>query len=208
MPRPRFTTGEGTPGTHCTGGWVGPTASLDAQATEKIFAPAEDRISVPVVRHKTDWASSPAQLKKYMLLSFHLRQNIYSKRWADQVQRCGTFFQHRHICNVFTTSGVIIYTSLITQLQPMHSYVMVEIISLCNAFYLSSSKSSSSPSMCLRPAGNNFDLKVSGTLTAVKDHHDSHTSENSCALPATFVSAQVLRLHRYAEIHTNQAHSL
>jgi hypothetical protein len=27
-PRPRFTPGERTPGTHCTGGWVGPRAGL------------------------------------------------------------------------------------------------------------------------------------------------------------------------------------
>jgi hypothetical protein len=31
-PRPRFTPGERTPGTHWTGGWVGPRAGLDAGA--------------------------------------------------------------------------------------------------------------------------------------------------------------------------------
>jgi hypothetical protein len=30
--------GEGTPGTHCTGGWVGPRAGLDTEATGKSFA--------------------------------------------------------------------------------------------------------------------------------------------------------------------------
>jgi hypothetical protein len=29
--------GEGTPGTHCTGGWVGPRAGLDAEARGKIL---------------------------------------------------------------------------------------------------------------------------------------------------------------------------
>jgi hypothetical protein len=29
--RPRFTPGERTPGTHCTGGWVGPRAGLDTE---------------------------------------------------------------------------------------------------------------------------------------------------------------------------------
>jgi hypothetical protein len=37
-PRPRFTPGEKTPGTHWTGGWVGPTAGLDTEARGKIFA--------------------------------------------------------------------------------------------------------------------------------------------------------------------------
>jgi hypothetical protein len=36
-PRPRFTPGERTPGTHWTGGWVGPRASLDAEARRKIL---------------------------------------------------------------------------------------------------------------------------------------------------------------------------
>jgi hypothetical protein len=30
---------EMTPGTHCTGGWVGPRASLDTEAGEKILSP-------------------------------------------------------------------------------------------------------------------------------------------------------------------------
>jgi hypothetical protein len=31
--------GERTPGTHCTGGWVGPRAGLDTVATGKILLP-------------------------------------------------------------------------------------------------------------------------------------------------------------------------
>jgi hypothetical protein len=50
-PRPRFTPGERTPGTHCTGGWVGPRAGLDIEARGKILCPCRgsnpDR---PVVR--------------------------------------------------------------------------------------------------------------------------------------------------------------
>jgi hypothetical protein len=37
-PRPRFTPRERAPGTHCTGGWVGPRAGLDAEITEQVFA--------------------------------------------------------------------------------------------------------------------------------------------------------------------------
>jgi hypothetical protein len=36
-PRPRFTPGEMTPGTHCTGGWVSPRAGLDAEVRRKIL---------------------------------------------------------------------------------------------------------------------------------------------------------------------------
>jgi hypothetical protein len=36
-PRPRFTPGERAPGTHCTGGWVGPRAGLDAEIRGKIL---------------------------------------------------------------------------------------------------------------------------------------------------------------------------
>jgi hypothetical protein len=35
--RPRFSAGASTPGTHCTGGWVGPTAGLDTEARGKII---------------------------------------------------------------------------------------------------------------------------------------------------------------------------
>jgi hypothetical protein len=37
--RPRFSRGERTPGTHCTGGWVGLRAGLDIQAIGKILSP-------------------------------------------------------------------------------------------------------------------------------------------------------------------------
>jgi hypothetical protein len=42
-----FTPGERTPGTHCTGGWVGPRAGVDTEARGKIV-PAGDR--TPIAR--------------------------------------------------------------------------------------------------------------------------------------------------------------
>jgi hypothetical protein len=54
---PRFRPRERTPGTHCTGGWVGPRAVVWTQRLEeKSFVPAGDRTSMiqSVVRHYTD----------------------------------------------------------------------------------------------------------------------------------------------------------
>jgi hypothetical protein len=53
-----LTPGERTPGTHCTGRWVGPRAGLDTEAIGKILCPcwgsSHDRPVVqPVVRHYT-----------------------------------------------------------------------------------------------------------------------------------------------------------
>jgi hypothetical protein len=38
-PRPRFTSEERTPGTHCTGGWVEVRAGMDTEARGKILSP-------------------------------------------------------------------------------------------------------------------------------------------------------------------------
>jgi hypothetical protein len=53
-----FTPGERTPGTHCTGGWVGPRAGLNTEVSGKILCPRRgsnpDRpVYQPVVRHYT-----------------------------------------------------------------------------------------------------------------------------------------------------------
>jgi hypothetical protein len=57
--------GERTPGTHCTGGWVGLRAGLDTDVREKSFAPAGDRTPIvqSVVRHYTDWATPAPDLQ-------------------------------------------------------------------------------------------------------------------------------------------------
>jgi hypothetical protein len=75
-PRPRF-----TPGTHCTGGWVGPRAGLNAEAWGKILCLCRGSTPVvqSVVRHCTYWATpapllrfivSPAEVCRNSLLSF------------------------------------------------------------------------------------------------------------------------------------------
>jgi hypothetical protein len=63
MPRPRFTHGERTPGTHCTGGWVGPRSGLDTEARGKTLCPCRGSnpnrpVVQPVVRHYTAWANT------------------------------------------------------------------------------------------------------------------------------------------------------
>jgi hypothetical protein len=61
-PRPHFSPRERTPGTHCTGGWVGPRAGLNTEATGKIICLCRgSNLDRPVVqtvaRHYTDWAT-------------------------------------------------------------------------------------------------------------------------------------------------------
>jgi hypothetical protein len=56
-----FTPEERTPGTQCTGGWVGPRAGLDTEARGKILCPCrwsnpDLTVVQPVVRHYTAWA--------------------------------------------------------------------------------------------------------------------------------------------------------
>jgi hypothetical protein len=70
-----FTPGERTPGTHRTGGWVGPIAGLDTEARGKILCPSRgsnpDRPVVqPVVRQYTDWAN-PAPLRLSRKLKYY-----------------------------------------------------------------------------------------------------------------------------------------
>jgi hypothetical protein len=57
--RPRFSPGEMTRGTYCTGGWVGPKAGLDTEVRGKIlyFCRGSDLdrpVVQPIARHYTD----------------------------------------------------------------------------------------------------------------------------------------------------------
>jgi hypothetical protein len=55
-PAALYPPGERTPGTHWTGGWVGPRAGLDTGARRKILCACRNRTPVVqfVVRHYTD----------------------------------------------------------------------------------------------------------------------------------------------------------
>jgi hypothetical protein len=63
-PRPRFSTGDRTPGTHYTGGWVGHRADLDTEVRRKILWPLswiEPRSPGRPSRSQTPyWLSYPA----------------------------------------------------------------------------------------------------------------------------------------------------
>ena len=52
------------PGTHCTGGWVGPRAGLDVR---KISSPPgfDPRTVQPVVSRYSDWATGPTLIRMY-----------------------------------------------------------------------------------------------------------------------------------------------
>jgi hypothetical protein len=60
-PRPRFTPGERTPATHCTGGWVGPRAGLDTGVRGKFSSLCRgsnlDRPVVQSVARHIGWAT-------------------------------------------------------------------------------------------------------------------------------------------------------
>jgi hypothetical protein len=68
--------GKGPPGTHWTGGYVGPRAGMDTEDRGKILRPCRgsnpDRPVVQtVVRHYTDWATpAPFSSLEYLILSF------------------------------------------------------------------------------------------------------------------------------------------
>jgi hypothetical protein len=55
-PRPRFTPGKRNPGTHCTGGWVGPRAGLDTEDRGKILCLCRgSNPDSPVVQSVLSW---------------------------------------------------------------------------------------------------------------------------------------------------------
>jgi hypothetical protein len=91
-PRPRFTPGERTPGTHWRGGWVGLRACLDAGARRKILCPCrgsnlDHPIVQPVVRHYTAWATAvPQQVDKYT--QYMLLDQYLINWWVPVVKYC------------------------------------------------------------------------------------------------------------------------
>jgi hypothetical protein len=77
-PRPRFSPGERTPGTHCTGGWVGPRAGLEAEARGKILSP------VPGIEHPT--RGRPARSQTLFWLSYPAFCVGLSRKWKKYIK--------------------------------------------------------------------------------------------------------------------------
>jgi hypothetical protein len=69
-PRPRFTPRERTPGTHCTGGWVGPRAGLDIKHIV---------ISSQVLFHNGSLLQS--RLNTQLLITIHSSSRILTLVW-------------------------------------------------------------------------------------------------------------------------------
>jgi hypothetical protein len=80
-PRPRFSPGERTPGTHCTGGWAGPRTGLDTEARGNILSPLpgiEPRSPGRPARSQTlYWLSYPAHtaLLAYANIIYYLAKS-------------------------------------------------------------------------------------------------------------------------------------
>jgi hypothetical protein len=83
-----FTLGERTPGTHCTGGWVGPRADLDTEDRGKILCPCRgsnpDRPVVqPVVRLSTAWAN-PSPYIWFLSNIYHFTYFPITWHWSQE----------------------------------------------------------------------------------------------------------------------------
>jgi hypothetical protein len=104
--------GKGPPGTHCTGGWVGPRAGLDTEARGKIRCLCRgsnpDRPVVqPEVRHYTAWANPapvfistrrilPVQCVKTVHCPSHLSR-LFNK-FKSVTKRCDSYRACLYTC--------------------------------------------------------------------------------------------------------------
>jgi hypothetical protein len=76
----RFTPRERAPGTHWIGGWVGPTAVLDAVVKRKIPSPLRESnprtpIVQPVAQRYTDWAITAC--RRWYIFYFDVLPNAF-----------------------------------------------------------------------------------------------------------------------------------
>jgi hypothetical protein len=98
-PRPRFTPGDRTPGTHWTGGWVGPRAGLDTPARGKILYLCRgsnlDRLVVqPVGRHYT--TELPGSRNKIYQHKFSIRSQLpYTATHSERRQSLQVYCERK-----------------------------------------------------------------------------------------------------------------
>jgi hypothetical protein len=98
-PRPRFTPGERSPGTHWTGGWVGPRAGLDAEARRKIVCLCRgSNPGCPVRSQLLCWLSYPGSLRalynsRNCLTPTHRPIIVYYELGNTKKEAVGTYFK-------------------------------------------------------------------------------------------------------------------
>jgi hypothetical protein len=91
-PRPRFTPGERAPGTHWTGGWVGPRGGLDAEVRGKILCPCPGPNPVRLLSSQTlypqtitgECAYGNGKFVAKGFGKFKLVTNATSGKWSGQ----------------------------------------------------------------------------------------------------------------------------
>jgi hypothetical protein len=101
-PRPRFTPGQRAPGTHCTGGWVGPRAGLNAQVRGKIFCLCRGSNAGSPVRSQTlYWLSYPGSFVYMLAKNIYLLSSFVLPPKMPYVLLSQLSF--RNICNEHVT---------------------------------------------------------------------------------------------------------
>jgi hypothetical protein len=96
-PRPRFTPAERAPGTHCTGGWVGPRAGLDAEIRGKALCPCRGSNPGRPVRSQALYRLSYRAPYKLVTIDKTIRCEIRTLASALKIEAA-------HSCDAFPTT--------------------------------------------------------------------------------------------------------
>jgi hypothetical protein len=90
-PPPPFSLWERTPGTHCTGGWVGPRAGLDTEARGKILSP------LPGIETRSS-GRPPQSSQTPCWLSYRAHQHCIIPAVNDHTYRCVDCRVNKLVC--------------------------------------------------------------------------------------------------------------